>query len=95
MATISWKGIEKDIEIAAEDLLKIVTKGASVTTAAGPGALAAFGVLAEGVEKALGDTATAAANPAQLVISLPSDIADFKTVWADAKLVLATLGVKV
>lgn len=86
--------IEKGIEIAAEDAFKWLTKGQQVATSAGPTVISALGVLAQAVETALADASVAAANPAQLILTLPADIADFKTVWTDVKSFLATLGVK-
>jgi len=87
--------IGKDIEIGAADLLKWVTKGATTAAKVTPGALAAFGVLANQVEKVLSDAASGAANPASLVIALPSDIADFQAGWTDLKNFFATLGAKI
>lgn len=87
--------IGKDIEVAAGDLLKWVTTGATTAEKLGPGALAGLGVLAGAVEKALVDAATAASNPATLVLNLGSDIEDIKAVWPDLKAFLQTLGVKI
>ena len=87
--------IGKDIELGAEDLLKFVTKGSSKVQGAGPTVIAGLGALAAGVEQALKDVATSAANPASLIINLGSDINDFKAAWGDVKTFLAALGVKV
>lgn len=79
-----------DIELAAEKLLSIFSKAQK----AAPAALAALGVLATGIEKALADTETAAANPATLTISLGTDVADIKAVWPEVSSFLGTLGIK-
>jgi hypothetical protein len=79
-----------DIEIGAEDLLKIFSK----VQKAAPQALASLGVFAAGVDKAVGDVASGAASPATLTIALPSDISDLKAVWIDAKAALVALGIK-
>jgi len=79
-----------DIEVAAEKLLSIFTKAQK----AEPQVLAAMGVLAGAVDKALTDAATATANPAELVLALPTDISDVKAVWPAVKNFLSTLGIK-
>lgn len=79
-----------DIELAAEKLLSIFSKAQK----AAPAALAALGVLAAGIEKALADTETAASNPATLTISLGSDVSDIKAVWPEVASFLGTLGIK-
>ena len=79
-----------DIELAAEKLLSIFSK----TQKAAPAALAALGVLAAGVDKALSDVAAGAAAPATLTLSLPSDIGDIKAVWPEVVSFLSTLGIK-
>jgi hypothetical protein len=94
MANI-FLNIEKGIEVGAEDLLKFVNLANSKTASGGPGAIAALGVLAGSVDKALTDVATGAANPTTLVLSLPSDVTDIKAVWPAAKSLLATLGIKI
>jgi thiamine monophosphate kinase len=79
-----------DVELAAEKLLSIFTKASK----AAPSVLAAIGVLAAGVDKALSDVAAGAANPATLSVTLPSDVSDLKAVWPEVKTFLATLGIK-
>jgi hypothetical protein len=86
--------IGKDIEVGATDLLSLVTKGATTVEKAGPSVLSGFGVLAAAVDQALVDTATAASNPATLVLNFGSDVADFKAVWSDMLAWLANFGVK-
>ena len=81
--------VEKDIEVAAADVVKIF--GAIATKS--PAGLAALTVLAGAVEKALADAA-ADTNVSTLLLTLPTTIADFKTVWADGVVLLADLGVK-
>jgi hypothetical protein len=87
--------IGKGIEVAAEDLLGFTQKGNATAQGASPAVLAALGVLASGVEKALTDTAGAAANPILGLVEAPAEIADFKAVWPEVKSFLATLGIKV
>jgi hypothetical protein len=87
--------IEKGIEVGAEDLLKFVTGATAKVNAEAPAALSGLGVLAGAIDKALGDVAAGAANPATLVLSLPSDIADIKAVWPATKQLLASLGIKI
>lgn len=87
--------IGKDITVGAEDLLKWVTNGNSAAQSATPGALAALGTLATGVEKALGDADGAAQNPLAALINAPAELSDFKAVWPDLKAFLAKLGITV
>lgn len=82
--------VEKDIKIGVADGLKIF--GAAVTKT--PAALVGLTALAGAVEKALVDSATAAANPTSLILSFGTDVADFKAVWPAVKDFLSTLGVK-
>lgn len=86
--------IGKDIEVAAEDLLKWVTKGASTAEKASPGVLAALGVLASAVEKGLTDVAQAAAAPLNIALDVQT-VANLAAVWPDVKSFLVTLGIKV
>jgi thiamine monophosphate kinase len=79
-----------DIELDAEKLLSIFTKAQK----AAPAALAALGVLATGIDKALSDVAAGAANPTTLTISLNSDATDIKAVWPEVVAFLGTLGIK-
>lgn len=90
MANVILK-IGKEIEVAAEDLLKWVTHAEK----AAPPVLAALGVLAGGVTKALADVATGAGNPASLALNLGGDIEDFKAVWPEAVKFFESFGVKV
>lgn len=83
------------IEADASKVLKWITGEASKVESAGPAVLAGLGTLAGAVEKALADTAGAAANPASLLLTLGTDVSDFKAVWPDIKAFLATLGIKV
>jgi hypothetical protein len=87
--------IEKGVEVAAEDLLSWVGKANTATSNNGPGALAALGVLAAAIDKALTDVAAGAATPATLPLAIPGDISDVKAVWPDIKAFLVTLGIKV
>lgn len=86
--------IEKGVEVVAEDLFGWIKKANSAVQSGGPGAITALGVLAGAVETALTDAASGASNPAQLILTLPTDIADFKAVWPDVKAFLLTLGIK-
>jgi hypothetical protein len=90
MAKISIGSIEKGIEVAAEDVLKFIS-GAQTKA---PAAVAALGVLAGGIETALTAVGNTAANPTTLVLNLPTDIADIKSVWPEVKTFLGTLGIK-
>lgn len=87
--------VEKGVGVAAEDLLKFLNLANKTANSAAPGVVAGFGVLAGALDKVLGDTAAAAANPAQVILALPVDVADLKAVWPAMKTFLATLGVKV
>lgn len=87
--------VEKGIEVAAEDLLKFVTKANSGVSKDSPAAIPALGVLLGAIGTALNDTAGAAANPLQLLITLPQDAADFKAVWGDVTALAATIGIKI
>lgn len=86
--------IGKDVEVAAEDMLKWVTGGAKLVQAASPAVLAALGTLLGGVEKVLADTASGAQNPLAALVGAPAEIADIQAVWPEVKTFLASLGIK-
>jgi hypothetical protein len=83
--------LEKDAEIVVTDVLKVFTK----VKAAEPGALAALGAVMASVTNALADVTTTAANPTQLTVHLPQDIADFKAIWPTVVALLKTFGITV
>ena len=87
--------IEKGIEVAAEDLFGWITAANKKVQSGGPATIAALGVLAGALEKALADASSAVGNPATLVLNLGTDVSDIKAVWPDVKALLATFGVKV
>jgi hypothetical protein len=80
----------KDVEVGIADAVKIFAGAASKA----PAAVTSLTALAGAVDKALADVTTAAGSPATLVITLPTDVADFKAIWADGKTLLASIGVK-
>lgn len=82
--------VAKKIEVGAEDLWNFLNQEQKVA----PAQLAALGVLGGAIDKAIGDVVGQVANPASIVVEIPTDIGDIKAVWADAKAALATLGVK-
>lgn len=86
--------IEKGVEIAAEDLFQWVTKANNGLSKDSPAAIPALGTILGAVGKAIADASGAAANPAQLIITLPQDVADYKAVWADIVAFAATVGIK-
>lgn len=96
MATISVevKKGEKIIEIAAEDALRFITSLQGDVNKGGPGALAALAVVLSAVDKALVDGTNVANNPASLVLSFATDVADVKAVWPAVKQLAASLGIK-
>jgi|SRR5208282_2568289 len=90
--------VEKDVEIAAKDVLKVfgvAQTDIAKVVAAEPKVLAALGVVAAAVSVVVNDAATSASNPASFVVSIPSDIADIKAVWPTVTSFLATLGITV
>lgn len=87
--TVVLAGV-KDVEIGVEDAVKIFSGAATKA----PGAVVALTGLAGALDKALTDAATDAANPSQIVLTLPGTVADFKALWPEAKTFLASLGVK-
>ena len=94
MANI-FLNIEKGVEVAAEDLMKWIGTANKAIASNGPGAIVALGALLGAAEKAIADVEAGAANPASLVITLESDINDFKAVWPAVKEFASTLGIKV
>jgi hypothetical protein len=80
----------KDVEVGIADAVKIF----STAAAKAPAGVTALTALAGAVDKALADVAADAGNPSALVITLPATVGDFKTVWADGKALLASVGVK-
>lgn len=88
--------IGKGLEVAAEDVLKwganVQTAGKSVN--ASPTALAALGVLASGVEKAIVDAQGDVTNPLSLLFTAPEQYQDFKAVWPELKTMIESLGIK-
>jgi hypothetical protein len=87
--TILLEG-EKIVEVGVADALKIF----GAVTSKSPAAIAGLTALAGAVEKVFADGATDAANPAQLILTLPSQVSDLKAVWPDVKTFLASIGVK-
>ncbi len=84
-----------DVEIAAEKVLSWVTKANSGISKDAPAAVPALATVLGAVGKAIEDVAADAANPAQIVITLPQSAADFKAIWPDVKAFAATIGIKV
>lgn len=82
---------EKGIEIGAEDLLKLVGTAQKVA----PGVLAAVGILAGGVTKALTDVEGAAASSGLNIALDEQTLTDLKAVWPQVKAFLLTLGIKI
>lgn len=83
--------VEKDAEIAVEDVLKVLGKVQSEA----PGAAAALGAVAAAVSTALNDAEAAKANPTSLILNFGADIADIKAVWPSVVTFLASVGITV
>jgi hypothetical protein len=83
-----------DVEVAAEKILAFVTKANNGLSKDSPAAIPALATILGAVGTAVEDAATGASNPAQLLITLPQDVADYKAVWADVKAFAATVGIK-
>jgi hypothetical protein len=88
--------VEHDIEVGAEDILKVFGKAQSAVAkaaAAEPKVLAALGVVAAAVSTAVEDTSSAAAAGG-LNFSIDAKIVpDIQAVWPDVKAFLGTLGI--
>jgi hypothetical protein len=83
----------KDILVGAEDALHFLATEEPRIVKASPAVLAALGTLAGGIEKAVSDVATDAANPLSVFIALPAQLADFVAVWPELKQFFASLGI--
>ena len=90
--------VEKDVQVAAADILKLLGKGQSEVAkaaSAAPHVLAALGVVAAAVSTAVED-ASSAAGASGLNFSIDAKlIPDLQAVWPDVKEFLATLGIVV
>lgn len=84
--------IGKDVEIAADDVLKWATGSGKQLLAPGP--LAALAVLMVGVAKAAVEAENDATNPLNLLLSGPEQVSNFIALWPELKALLLTLGVK-
>ena len=82
------------IEMDAETALAWLSKEGTKISTGTPKALAALTVVLTAFEKALNDVAADAANPTQITVNLPSNVADIKAAWADVKTFLADFGIK-
>lgn len=89
MANLIMK-IGKGIEVAVEDVIKWEQAEQAIVIKAAPGTLAAIGLLATGVQKAIadaqGDTTLAG------IITIPEQLADFKALWPEVKAVFEAMG---
>jgi hypothetical protein len=87
--------VEKGVEVAADDVLKFLTKAEKVTTTAGPQVVAGLGTLlgAVGTAIASGEAAATAGG-----ISIPLDaqtVVAVKSVWADIEAFAKSIGIKI
>jgi hypothetical protein len=85
--------IEHGIEVAAGDVLKFLTNAEAVSKKAGPGVIAALGVLLGATETALNALTTAAAAPLNITLDAET-ITDLRAVWPDVVSFAEALGIK-
>lgn len=83
-----------DVEVAAEKAFAWITKANNGLAKDSPSAIPALATVLGAIGTALTDAEAGAANPAQLIITLPQDVADYKAIWPDVKAFAATFGVK-
>jgi len=87
--SVVFKGV-KDVEIGLEDAVKIFTKASTEA----PAAVVALTAFAGAVDKAQSDVVSDVASPTTITLTLPTTVSDFKTIWPDAKALLASIGIK-
>jgi hypothetical protein len=85
--------IEHGIEVAADDVLKFLTNAQSISTKAGPGVIAALGVLLGATETALNALSSAVAAPLNITLDVQT-ITDLRAVWPDVVSFAEVLGIK-
>lgn len=84
--------IEKGIEVGAEDALRFVTGAENLTAKAGPGAVAALGVVLGAVAKAVADGGAVAETPLNITLDVQA-FKDVIAVWPAVVLFAKSLGI--
>jgi hypothetical protein len=92
--TVDLEKVGAVIEGDAAKVLHWLADASVKISATEPKAVAALTILLTAVEAAIGDVGAAAANPASLVLTLGTDIADLKAVWPDVKTFVSEFGIK-
>jgi len=86
-------GIERGIEVAAEDVLKFVSGAMVASNKAEPGVVAGLGVLLGIVAKTLGDINGVVNNPLNFSLDVAT-IQDLKAVWPAMVQFAVSIGIK-
>jgi hypothetical protein len=86
-------GIERGVEVAAEDVLKFVSGGVVTRNKAEPSVVAGLGVLPGTFAKALGDINGVVVNPPSFSLDVAT-IEDLKTVWPAIVQFAGSIGIK-
>jgi hypothetical protein len=86
-------GIERGVEVAAEDVLKFVSGAVVTSSRAEPSVVAGLGVLLGTVAKTLGDINGVVVNPLNFSLDAAT-IEDLKTVWPAIVQFAGSIGIK-
>jgi hypothetical protein len=78
---ITLASLGATIEGDAEKVIKFLANAEVKIEADGPKAIAGLKAVVPVISKALGDVAADAANPSQIILTLPGQISDFKAIW--------------
>ena len=85
--------IEKNIEIAASDILNWLT-AANKSLHVAPTVAAGLGTLIGAIEKPIADVTGVVANPLNISLDVQT-VTDLKAVWSDIVAFMTSLGVKI
>jgi hypothetical protein len=88
---LSLKNVTVTIEDDAEKVIKFLANTEVKIEADGPKAIAGLKAVVPAISKALGDVAADAANPSQIILTLPGQISDFKLIWPAVEKYVASL----
>ncbi len=86
-------GIEHGIEVAADDVLKFLTRAKTISSELNPDAIAGLGVLLGTVAKAVEDVSAVASNPLNFTLDATT-VQDLNAVWPAVVRFAASVGIK-